>query len=177
MAPPNVSLRPVSAVDLEAFEARFDSPEGAGPHQWFGHWSPLPRRRIWEERRLLRGDHNALAVDADGELAGRVDWYAKAWGPPDTSTCWEIAIALFPEHRGRGVGTAAQRLLVAYLFEHTRAERLQVVTDAEHAAERAAVERIGFQLEGRIRRATWRDGRWHDCVLLSLLRDEWADRG
>jgi RimJ/RimL family protein N-acetyltransferase len=76
--------------------------------------------------------------------------------------------------RGRGIGTAAQALLVGYLFEHTRAERIQVTTDVENAAELAAVRKVGFKEEGRVRRAQWRGGRWHDQVLLSVLRDEWG---
>jgi aminoglycoside 6'-N-acetyltransferase len=170
---PDVTLRPATLADLDAFEQRFDSEDATGPYQWFGHTSMQALREMWEERRLLRGAHNLLAVEADGELAGRVDYFEKAWGRPDTSTCWEIAIALFKEVRGRGIGTAAQKQLVDYLFEHTRTERIQVTTDPENAAELAAAKKIGFQEEGRIRRAQWRGGRWHDQVLLSLLRDEW----
>ena len=61
-----------------------------------------------------------------------------------------------------------------YLFEHTRTERIQVTTDVENAAELAAVTKVGFKEEGRIRRAQWRGGRWHDQLLLSVLRDEWG---
>ena len=80
----------------------------------------------------------------DRELAGRVDFFEKTWGRPDTSTSWEIAIGLFGELRGRGIGTAAQALLVDYLFEHTRAEPKQITTDPENAAELAAAQRVGF---------------------------------
>ena len=130
-------------------------------------------REMWKERRLLRGEHNLLVVEAEGELAGRVDYFEKTWGPPGTSTCWEIAVAVFAELRGRGIGAAAHALLVEYLFEHTRAERIQVTTDVENAAELAAAKRVGFQVEGQIRHAQWRGGSWHDQVVLSLLRDEW----
>jgi len=75
--------------------------------------------------------------------------------------------------RGRGIGTAAQALLVDHLFEHTRAERIQATTDLDNAAEVAAVKRVGFQVEGQIRRAQWRGGSCHDQPLMSLLRDEW----
>jgi aminoglycoside 6'-N-acetyltransferase len=53
-------------------------------------------------------------------------------------------------------------------------ERIQVTTDPENAAELAAIGRVGFTLEGRIRRAQWRGGHWHDQMLFSLLRSEWA---
>jgi RimJ/RimL family protein N-acetyltransferase len=175
MSTPDVTLRPVTLADLDVFEQRFDSADGTGPYQWFGHSSVQRLRDLWKERRLVRGDANVLAVEVDGELAGRVDYFEKAWGRPDTSTCWEIAIGIFPELRGRGIGTAAQALLVDYLFAHTRVERIQVTTDVGNAAELAAVERIGFQREGRIRRAQWRGGAWHDQILLSLLRDEWSN--
>src|SRR5215207_3796811 len=111
MSTPHVTLRPATLADLDAFERRFDSAAETGPYQWFGHTSLRALRDLWEQRRLLRGEHNLLAVEADGELAGRVDYFEKAWGRPDTSTCWEIAIGLFPELHGRGIGTAAQALL------------------------------------------------------------------
>lgn len=173
MSAPHVTLRPATLADLDEFEQWFSSATGTGPYQWFGHTSLRPLREMWEERRLLRGEHNLLAVESDGELAGRVDYFEKTWGRPDTSTCWEIAVALSADLRGRGIGTAAHALLVDYLFEHTRAERIQVTTDVENTAELTAATRAGFQVEGQIRRAQWRGGRWHDQLLLSLLRDEW----
>ena len=32
----------------------------------------------------------------------------------------------------------------------------------------------GFRREGYLRRHVWKDGRFHDAVLLGVLRDEWA---
>jgi RimJ/RimL family protein N-acetyltransferase len=73
----------------------------------------------------------------------------KAGGPE--GGCLEIGVLLFPEHRGRGVGTAAQRLLVEYLFATTLVNRLQAVTDLENLAEQRVLERIGFRREGVLR--------------------------
>jgi aminoglycoside 6'-N-acetyltransferase len=73
--------------------------------------------------------------------------------------------------QGRGIGTKAQRLLVAYLFDHTRAQRVQAFTDVENVAERRALEKVGFVAEGVLRSAQWRQGRWHDQVLYSILRE------
>jgi RimJ/RimL family protein N-acetyltransferase len=117
-----------------------------------------------------------LAVVAEGALAGRVEWLERRWGRRDTSLCWEIAIGLLPEFRGRGIGTHAQRQLVGYLFDHTRVERIQATTDPENRPEVRCLEKLGFTVEGVVRRAQWRGGRWHDQVLLSVLRDEF-ERG
>jgi RimJ/RimL family protein N-acetyltransferase len=77
-----------------------------------------------------------------------------------------------PASRGRGIGTHAQRLLADYLFDHTRAERLQAWTDHGNQAEQRALEKAGFVQEGVLRSAQWRGGRWHDQVLYSMLRDD-----
>ena len=113
-----------------------------------------------------------LSVRVDGELAGRVEWLERRWGRRDTSLCWEIAVGILPGMRGQGIGTRAQRELVSYLFAHTRVERIQATTDPENLAELTCLRKIGFSQEGLVRRAQWRGGRWHDQVLLSLLREE-----
>ncbi|MGI5486301.1 GNAT family N-acetyltransferase [Microtetraspora malaysiensis] len=70
----------------------------------------------------------------------------------------------------------AQRELVRYLFTHTRVERVQATTDPENRAEVRCLEKIGFRLEGIVRRAQWRGGRWHDQLLYSILRDEFDQK-
>lgn len=102
---------------------------------------------------------------------GRVEWFARSWGRPATSSCWEIAIGVGAEHRGQGIGSTAQDLLARYLFEHTCAERVQASTDVESLAERRALTKAGFQEEGTVRRAQWRADAWHDIVLDSRLRE------
>src|SRR5512139_728301 len=170
-----VRLRPVRLEDLDVFYTRFHvgGVEASGEHQWFGFTPDHGVRRAFEERGLLAGPDNMLSVvtgddgEDDGRLVGRVEWLERRWGRKDTSLCWEIAVGILPDHRGKGYGTAAQRALVAYLFAHTRVERIQATTDPENVAERACLKKIGFVLEGTIRRAQWRQGGWHDQQLYS----------
>ena len=167
-----VTIRPVESPDLDRFDAAFGSAAGASEFQWFGFTSSAGLRAAFAARGLLGGDANMLSVVADGELVGRVEWLERRWGRRDTSLCWEIAVGLFPESRSRGIGTSAQRQLVDYVFAHTRVERVQATTDPQNTAEITCLRRIGFQLEGTVRRAQWRGGAWHDQLLFSLLRDE-----
>ncbi|MGW5126946.1 GNAT family N-acetyltransferase [Streptomyces sp. NPDC004069] len=166
----SVQLRSVTTDDLDHFTTQFTHPHGTSTYQWFGHTPSVRLRRLHEERKLLAGDENMLSVTSDDTLVGRVEWFRRAWGRIDTSACWEIAIGLFPAHRGHGIGTHAQRLLVDYLFTHTRAERIQLTTDPDNTAQQHAAEKAGFTLEGRIRKAQWRAGTWHDQLLYSALR-------
>jgi RimJ/RimL family protein N-acetyltransferase len=113
-----------------------------------------------------------LAVAQNDDTIGTVFWFRHDWGLPDTSWCWEIAVHIFPESRGRGFGTQCQRLLVDYLFDHTRAWRMQAVTDVENIPEQKALARIGFTREGILRGLQWREGQWHDQLIFSLLRSD-----
>lgn len=168
-----VRLRKVVHADLDEFERAFQSRDGASANQWFGFWNSVGTRTALEERQLLAGDANMLAVTLGDELVGRVEWIRTAWGRPDTSGCWEIAVGVFAERRGSGIGTEAQRLLVDYLFTHYPVQRVQATTAAENTAEQRCLEKLGFTREGVIRQAQWRDGAWHDQWIYSILRSEW----
>jgi len=167
-----ITLRPVTSDDLELFERESNGPEGTGQFQWFGFRSPADLRRRFAETGLLGTDGGVLSVAEAGRTVGRVEWFAGSWGRPATSTCWSLAIGLVPAAHGRGIGTRAQRLLAEYLFDHTRAERLQAWTDCANLAEQRALEKAGFVREGVLRSAQWRGGRRHDQVIFSMLRTE-----
>lgn len=75
-----ITLRPVTADDLDVFEREFNGPEGAGPYQWFGFGSPAGLRRRFAETGLLSADGGVLCVAEAGRTVGRVEWFASTWG-------------------------------------------------------------------------------------------------
>ena len=101
-----------------------------------------------------------------------VSYYAVYHGPNPGSRAFNVGIALLPEHRGHGHGAEAQRQLAAYLFAHTRVERLEASTDVDNEAEQRALERAGFTREAVLRHAQYREGGFHDLVLYSRLRGD-----
>ena len=107
----------------------------------------------------------------DDSLIGIASWEANNRGGA-AGGCYEIGLALLPGYRGRGLGTAAQRLLVEHLFTYTLAHRVEAQTDADNIAEHKALERIGFRQEGLLRGARFRRGMWQDMVIYAILRDD-----
>ena len=99
-----------------------------------------------------------------------MSWRPLRRGSP-VATTTEIGATLLPEHRGHGVGTAAHRALVDYLWRHTTTHRLEAWTDRDNVAEQRVLERVGFAREGELRQVEWRDGGWRDAVVYGLLRD------
>jgi RimJ/RimL family protein N-acetyltransferase len=115
-----------------------------------------------------------VALDHDESCIGDVSWRAVPTGP--ASTCWNIGIVLLPEFRGKGYGTAAQKLLADYLFATTTANRVEAETDAENIAEQRALQKAGFLREGIRRGSQFREGRWRDMLMYGRLRDDPAPR-
>lgn len=163
-------LRPIEQSDLALLLRTEWDPEATGEFEWFGFRMNKARNleRRWHEDGLIGDESSYLAVVIrDGTCAGLVDW--RRVGPFGT---YEIGIVLFPEHRGHGIGTEAQRQLVDYLFSTTTAHRLQAGTEVDNFAEQKSLERVGFTREGVSRGVHFRAGQWRDGVLYGMLRGD-----
>ncbi len=162
-----VTLRPQRPADLALLIG------GDSPFDDFG-----PRPPQTEPRPSGLDDAGSLAVIAgDGEVAGDVGWHWRQWGPGPGSRCPMIGIWLRPDHRGQGIGRAAQAQLADLFFRHTTTNRVEAHTDVGNVAEQRALEAAGFQREGLIRAAQWRDGGYRDGFLYAIVRTDPRDGG
>lgn len=118
----------------------------------------------------MGAEHAELAVArGDGACAGIVSYKDRTHGI-GKALVYEIGIILLPEHRGQGVGSVAQRLLVEYLFTHTPAHRLEAFTEVDNLPEQRALEKAGFEREGVLREVIFRGGQWRSSCVYSQIR-------
>ena len=61
----------------------------------------------------------------------------------------------------------------AYVFDTLNMHRFSGACLAEHITSRITIEANGFVLEGRKRKAVYKNGEYHDLLLFSLLREEY----
>jgi [ribosomal protein S5]-alanine N-acetyltransferase len=171
MNPLPVRLRPVAEPDLVLFHRFATDPAFSEPFEWVGFTPPGGHRKRWEQDGLLGSAPYCLAVVTieDDTLIGWVDWQETQRPGPGA---WEIGVLIVPEMRGRGAGTAAQRLLVEYLFSTTTAFRIWAATEVENIAEQRALERSGFSQEGLLRGTHFRNGKWRDSFIYGIIRDD-----
>ena len=113
----------------------------------------------------------SVLTRADGELAGHV----ALWGVTARRRCGTLGVLVGPEHRGRGIGLEAVRLTLRYAFLELGLHRVQLQVWAYNDRALRCYRRAGFVEEGRRREVTFHDGRWHDEVLMAVLRSEWAE--
>ena len=87
-----------------------------------------------------------------------------------------LEIALDPNHWGQGYGGEALRLVLRYGFAELNLHRVQLTVFAYNEAARRLYEKVGFRHEGAFREAVYRDGCYHDMLLMGLLVREWTER-
>ncbi len=75
-----------------------------------------------------------------------------------------------------GYGTEVTKLLVEYGFATLNLHRIALTVSDLNRAGVKAYERAGFTREGVLRQACYRDGQYHDKIVMSILRPEWETR-
>lgn len=76
------------------------------------------------------------------------------------------------EFWGKGYATEAWGLAIRYAFETLNLHKIIATVVAGHDSSQAALEKLGFQVEGRGREEFYLEGKYHDYIRLGLLKEE-----
>lgn len=111
-----------------------------------------------------------LRTIPDDHLIGTIGFY-------DVHQEWQSAeygIAIGEAaYRGKGYGTEATRLMIAYGFLELNLHRIWLRVIDTNIGGIKAYEKSGFTYEGRKRHGFRRNNVWHDTLFYSILRPEW----
>jgi RimJ/RimL family protein N-acetyltransferase len=73
----------------------------------------------------------------------------------------------------RGLGSEAIRLMLDYGFKTLNLHRIELFVHDVNDRAQEAYQRIGFVVEGRKREALYSDGKYHDEMIMAILKREW----
>jgi RimJ/RimL family protein N-acetyltransferase len=76
-----------------------------------------------------------------------------------------------PSAWNRGFGSDAIRTLVRFAFEEMNLRKLRISVFEYNDRAKHVLETQGFVQEGRLRREFYREGSYHDLLILSIFRD------
>lgn len=169
MTDATVTLRPRTDDDADTLfrlSADLDTWEERNPA------IPAPLTRAAFDARNARNDETTnvrFVVAADGAVVGTVNLF----GFDELAHHAEVGIALLPEARGHGIGTAAIALILEHGFVRCNLHRIHLEAIASNIGALRAYEKAGFVEEGRQREHAWVRGRYEDIVRMGILRTEW----
>ncbi len=74
----------------------------------------------------------------------------------------------------KGYGTEVMQLLLRHGFGTLNLNKIFLRVDAENLGGIRAYEKAGFVHEARLRQADYREGKYRDDLIMSVLRSEWT---
>ena len=175
----HVNLRAVEPADIDVWIAHSrafpsDAVLSGEGYEAFPE-SDAELRRIWE-RSLERPSGHArpwsIVHAVDQTLLGGINTFAC---DPRVGM-FEYGIEILPAHRRRGHASEAIQTLLRQHFDEYRYQKVNTRVHEFNAASIALHEKLGFQREGRVRRAVHTGGRYWDLLLFGLTVEEFRAR-
>lgn len=140
--------------------------------RWWGE--PAPAQEVAADL-LGKSDTVLLVIEVGGRVAGGIQYFEY-----DDPKYRHAGIDIFVGSRfqGRGVGTAAVRLVARFLCEQRAHHRLVIDPAAANTRAIRCYEKAGFRPVGVMRKyERGPDGTFHDGLLMDLLREELVAAG
>ncbi|WP_025620520.1 GNAT family N-acetyltransferase [Salinispora cortesiana] len=86
----------------------------------------------------------------------------------------KLGYAIRADQWGHGYALDATRTIVNFGFSDLQLHRISAAIGPDNAASTKIAERLGMQLEGRIRDHVFTNGAWRDSLLYAVLVHEWG---
>jgi RimJ/RimL family protein N-acetyltransferase len=164
-----IAIRPIEERDLEKMVLLRSDPDVwtnlgditminlKAQEEWFLKLSSDPKKRYYI---LATNEIDFLGIVRMDEL----DWINRSV---------RVGGDIVSDFRGKGHGKRLFQLLAKYSFDYLNLERIWLLVLEQNLRARTLYRNSGFVEEGRQRRAVFRDGKYHDYIMMSLLREEW----
>jgi diamine N-acetyltransferase len=167
-----VRLRPIERDDLPRFVEWFADPEVRRHLLVYLPFSLAQEERWFEDLqgRLERQEALVLAIEtAEGVHIGNLGLQAIDWKNRNA----ELGILIGEKaYWNQGYGTDAIRTLLGLAFREMNLHRVFLRVDADNARGIRCYEKVGFRRDGTLREAVFKEGRYLDQHVMSILRAE-----
>lgn len=144
----------------------FDTVRGMASNILFPCSLDDEQRFIDQQSSYTRGEYQFAVETLDGTLVGRCGILRVDW----KNSLAELGIMIGKENRGMGYGTDAMDVLCRFCFQEMNLRKLKLSVIAFNAAALKCYEKCGFSPEGILKNEVFREGAYHDVILLARFR-------
>lgn len=131
-------------------------------------------QRLWFQQIRLTHDRQYYVICNDGfDFIGIV----RTDQLDHVNRSMRIGADIVKDLRGRGYGTKTYGLLKKYCFDYLNMHRIWLAVLDNNEIAINLYKQQGFRVEGRYREAIFRDGSYHDYIIMSILESEYRGNG
>ena len=165
-------LRRIERQDIPTFVRWFSDPE---VREFLVINRPIStaEEEKWFERKLEEEGSEIFAIETtDGTHIGNIELFSV----DERNRHAELGVVIGEKaYWGQGYGSDAICTLLRFGFEEMNLHRIYLRVYEDNARGIRAYEKCGFCQEGRLREANFRQGRYHDELVMGILSHEFAE--
>ncbi|OQW34119.1 MAG: hypothetical protein A4E20_11840 [Nitrospira sp. SG-bin2] len=166
----NISLRPVVESDRDQLREWRNLPH-VRKFMFTDHVIGPEEHAAWFAKALTRDDAKYWIIEVDGQGVGmasviRID-------RANQHCSWGFYIAE-QSATGKGVGTFVDQWIIRYVFDTLGLNKLHGEVIGDNPIMRIH-EKLGMRRDGCLRQHIFRDGKFLDLHMVSILRDDWEN--
>ena len=169
---PRLILRAMTMADVEAVFTACSNPRMT-EHTLFETHLNRETSTAFVRDYVLRnyedGIPDCFAIALKGEPAKLLGCAGGRWTESRCNRCVEFGYWIAEPFWNQGYATEAVKMLVPYLFETLKPERVQAHVMAPNRASARVLEKAGLDYEGTLRKAVFRRGVYWDIKMYSKV--------
>lgn len=116
---------------------------------------------------LVSSNSYTLVADVDGRAVGHVTFMLSS--KPRERHSAQLAIAVHPEIHGQGIGRRLMEEAISQADNWLNLIRLELEVQPDNTIARSLYEKLGFELEGEKRFATFKAGKYVNLYVMSRI--------
>ncbi|QFT90013.1 Spermidine N(1)-acetyltransferase [Bacillus sp. THAF10] len=166
-------IRPIEEQDLSKLWELIYKEDAPEWKKWDAPYFPhksIPLEQFMKTAPTWVGKENMWVITVDGVVRGIVSYYFE-----DEQSVWlELGIVIHESQNwNRGIGTRSLKLWLNHIFNSLPLVRVGLTTwSGNHRMIRVG-EKLGMQMEARIRKVRFYEGNYYDSIRMGILREEW----
>ncbi len=161
-----VVLRPVEERDYPLIHVWQNQPD---VWFWMDYEQPFSLEDIAESEARARVEGHPFVIEAEDRPVGRIG--LNQFRARDR-ICSLYVFLGDPTAAGNGYGRDAILTLLSYAFDRLDLHMIELWCLAGNTQAVSSYRSCGFVEDGTLRRRSFKDGKWHDRVIMSVTREE-----
>ncbi|MDN3426472.1 GNAT family N-acetyltransferase [Planococcus notacanthi] len=168
-----LAIRPVNETDLPVLWELIYKEDAPEWKKWDAPYFPhksKPYEKFLETAPTLVDKESFWVITSNDIVCGIVSYYFE-----DEQSNWlEVGIVIHEGHNwNKGIGTRSLKLWLNHIFNSLPAVRVGLTTWSGNERMIRVGEKLGMQLEARIRKVRFYKNKYYDSIRMGILREEW----